>query len=68
MPRYFFHARTQDRLIWDATGLELPKVADLEDPELTVALWSEALDKHVQTGRAVVITDATGRVVFAIGF
>jgi hypothetical protein len=66
MPRYFFHASTQDRLIWDATGLELPEIGSLEDPELTSVLWSEVLDRQFQKGRAFVITDAVGKVLFVM--
>jgi hypothetical protein len=68
MPRYFFHTRTRDRLIWDASGLDLPEVTCRDDPELTLALWSEAFDKHFRVSRALVITDAAGKVVFVAGF
>ncbi len=68
MPRYyfhrFFHTQPCDRLIRDATGLELPEIASRQDPELTSALWSEAFDKHLRMGRSVVVTDETGKVVF----
>jgi hypothetical protein len=50
MPRYFFHASTLDGLRWDATGLELPKITRSEDPQLTLALWTEAFDQCWRTG------------------
>jgi hypothetical protein len=64
MPRYFFHTSIQDRLIWDTTGLELPEIASSEDAELTLALWSEVFTKQFQKGRNLVVTDATGKVLF----
>ncbi len=65
MPRYFFHTRISDQLIRDTIGLELPEIASAEDAELTFALWYEAFDKHLETSRNFVVTDATGKVVFA---
>jgi hypothetical protein len=64
MPRYFFHMSTQGRLVRDTTGLELPDLARSEDAELTLALWSEVLDRHLRKGRALVITDDVGQVLF----
>src|SRR5688572_9560455 len=64
MPRYFFHTSAHDHLIQDATGLELPDLARSEDAELTLALWFEILDSHLRTNRALVITDAVGKVLF----
>jgi hypothetical protein len=68
MPRYFFHTRISDQLIWDTTGLELPEIARPDDPELTSALWSEAFDKHLNIGRDLVVTNVTGKVVFVTAF
>jgi len=68
MPHYFFHTRISDQLIWDTTGLELPEIASLDDPELTFALWYEAFDKHLKMGQAFVVTTATGKVVFSTAF
>ena len=64
MPRYFFHIRTSDRLIRDETGLELPEIAKSEDPELTLALWSEVFDRQFRRGTDFVITDEIGKVLF----
>ena len=66
MPRYFFHTLARNRLVWDATGLELPEALSLEDPELTSALWSEAFDKQVWAGRTVVVTDEDGKMIFVV--
>jgi len=68
MPRYFFHTRLSDQLIRDTIGLELPEIASAEDPELILALWHEAFDKHLKTEQSFVVTDATGKVVFATAF
>ena len=64
MPRYFFHTSIQDCLILDATGLDLPEITSSEDAELTLTLWSEVLSKQFLKGRALVITDAAGKVLF----
>ena len=66
MPRYFFHMSTQGRLVRDTTGLELPDLARSEDAELTLALWSEVLPRQFLKGRALVITDAVGKVLFVM--
>jgi hypothetical protein len=68
MPLYFFHTCTQDRLIWDATGLDLPEISGREVSDLTLALWSEVFDRQFRRGRAFVIMDAAGKVVFATSF
>jgi hypothetical protein len=65
MPRYFFHTRSQDHLIWDTTGLDLPEMTRSDDPELTSALWSEVFDQQIQQGRTFVLTDENGKVHFA---
>ena len=64
MPRYFFHTLIEDRLIWDAIGQELPNLLNLEDRELTMALWSEVFDRQVRVSRSFVITDEIGKVLF----
>lgn len=68
MPRYFFHTCTRDRLFWDSTGLDLPDIANPEDPELTCALWSEVLNRQSRLGRTFVVMDEIGKVVFIAGF
>ena len=35
MPRYFFHHRVGDRMMWDAVGLELP---DVKTPPTRIGL------------------------------
>ena len=64
MPRYFFHTCTQERLIRDEIGLELPEIARSEDPELTLALWSEVFDRQFRRGTDFVITAEIGKVLF----
>jgi hypothetical protein len=51
-------------MIWDRTGLDLPDLCRASDPEMAVALWHEALDRKLQTGQIMVITDRSGHVVF----
>jgi hypothetical protein len=65
MPRYFFHVRTERRMIWDRTGLDLPDLWRSQDTEMADALWHEAFAKHVHSGGALLITDESGKVVFA---
>ncbi len=65
MPRYFFHVRTEHRMIWDRTGLDLPDFWWAADAEMTEALWQEAFAQYLHTGGALLITDEGGQVVLA---
>ena len=64
MPRYFFHHRIGDTMMWDGVGLDLP------DPGLrpisgeAAALWTAALAGQVRRGRILVITNDVGQVLF----
>lgn len=64
MPLYFFHRRTQSRMFWDNTGLELPDLWPSSDPEMTDAIWHEALAVHTRAGHALIITDEDRRTLF----
>lgn len=73
MPRYFFHTRTERRMTWDNTGLDLPDFLAAPDEaapddEITDALWHEAFAKHVEVGGSLLITDESGKVVFVTAF
>jgi hypothetical protein len=68
MPRYFFHTRTERRMFWDWTGLDLPNFLAAPDDEMADALWHEAFAKHVATGGSLLITDESGKVVFVAAF
>ena len=68
MPRYFFHTRTERRMTWDSTGLDLPDFLAAPDDEITDALWHEAFAKHVEVGGSLLITDESGKVVFVAAF
>ncbi len=64
MPRYFFHHRVGDRMMWDATGLELPDLRMAPASEQAAALWTDILTAQVQRNRILVITDEIGKVLF----
>lgn len=64
MPRYFFHHRIGDRMIWDGTGLELPDLRLTPDPDRAAALWMDVLEGRVQPGRILVVTNESGQVLF----
>jgi hypothetical protein len=68
MPRYFFHTRTERRMLWDRTGLDLPDFWRATDEEMADALWHEAFAKHVAMGGSLLITDENGKVVFVAAF
>ncbi|GEO19417.1 hypothetical protein [Microvirga aerophila] len=64
MPRYFFHQRIGDCMMWDGAGLELPDLGLMPDADRAAALWADILTDRIQPGRILVITDALGRVLF----
>jgi hypothetical protein len=66
MPRYFFHQRIGDRMMWDGTGLELPDLGLVPDPDQAAALWTEIIEGRLQPGRILVITSETGQVLFVV--
>jgi len=72
MPRFFFHYRTDDELIRDADGSELP---DLEAAEHNAAELAKAIVEHAastggDTGmpRSIEITDAAGEELLYLVF
>jgi hypothetical protein len=72
MPRFFFHYRTDDELIRDADGSELP---DLEAAEQNAAALAKAIVEHAaSTGgdtripRSIEITDAGGEELLYLVF
>jgi hypothetical protein len=64
LPRYFFHQRIGDRMMWDGTGLELPDLG--LDPDQAAARWTEIIEGRLQPGRILVITSETGQVLFVV--
>lgn len=64
MPRYFFHQRVGDRMMWDETGLDLPELGLTPDAEQAALLWAEVLEGRLHPGRILVITNALGQVLF----
>ena len=64
MPRYFFHRRMGDRMMWDAVGLELPDVRIAPDPDRAAAVWMDIIAGRIQAGQILVIMDAAGKVLF----
>lgn len=72
MPRFFFHYRTDDELIRDADGSELP---DLEAAEQNAGALAKAIVEHAaSTGgdtripRSIEITDAGGEELLYLVF
>ena len=72
MPRYFFHYRTDDELIRDTDGSELP---DLDAAEHNAAALGKAIvDRAASTGgdtrvpRSIEITDASGEELLYVVF
>jgi hypothetical protein len=64
MPRYFFHHRVGDRMMWDGVGLELPNLRLAPDADQAAAVWMDVLAERIQPGRILVVTDAIGQVLF----
>ena len=72
MPRFFFHYRTDDELIRDADGSELP---DIEAAEHNAAALAKAIvEQAASTGgdtripRSIEITDASGEELLYLVF
>ena len=72
MPRYYFHYRTDDELIRDTDGSELP---DLDAAEHNAAELGKAIvERAATTGgdtrapRSIEITDATGEDLLYVVF
>ncbi len=64
MPRYFFHHRVGDHMMWDGIGLDLPDLGLAQVSEEATALWTEALTGRSQPDRVLVITNDIGQVLF----
>ena len=62
MPRYFFHHRIGDRMMWDMVGCELPDLRLAPDPDRAATLWTDILADRIQLDRILVITDEVGPV------
>lgn len=72
MPRFYFHYRTDDELIPDMDGSDLP---DLEAAEHNAAALAKAIVEHAaSTGgdtrlpRSIEITDASGEELLYLVF
>tara|TARA_R110002124_G_scaffold9586_20_gene49346 strand:- start:9493 stop:9795 length:303 start_codon:yes stop_codon:yes gene_type:complete len=72
LPRYFFHYRTDDELIMDTAGSDLP---DLEAAEHNAAALAKAIvERAASTGgdtrvpRSIEITDASGEELLYLVF
>jgi hypothetical protein len=61
MPRYFFHQRSTERMVWDGVGIELPDLRTAPDPNQAAALWTEIIEGQLQPSQILVVTDALGR-------
>jgi hypothetical protein len=64
VPRYFFHHRVGDHMMWDGVGLELPDLGLAPASDEATALWTEALTERTQSDRVLVITNEIGQVPF----
>ena len=72
MPKFYFHYRTDDELIMDTAGSELP---DLEAAEHNAAALAKAIvERAASTGgdtrvpRSIEITDAAGEELLYLVF
>ncbi|UJW85621.1 DUF6894 family protein [Devosia sp. SL43] len=72
MPRYYFHYRTDDELIRDTDGSDLP---DLDAAENNAAAMAKAIvERAASTGgdtrlpRSIEITDASGEELLYLVF
>jgi hypothetical protein len=64
VPRYYFHHRIGDRMMWDGVGLELPDLGLVPDPDRAVAVWTDILAGRLWAERILVVTNDAGQVLF----
>ncbi len=64
MPRYFFHHRIGDRMMWDGIGIELPELGLTPDPDRAAAVWTDILEGRLAQARILVVTNEAGQVLF----
>jgi hypothetical protein len=69
MPRYFFHIRAGEQILWDDEGLNLPDApamcASNEAAHWREAAWKDVLMPNTQPpGNALVVVDEAGAMVF----
>jgi hypothetical protein len=72
MPRFYFHYRTDDELIRDVDGRDLP---DLDAAETNAAALAKAIVEHAASSgedtrvpRSIEITDASGEELLYLVF
>jgi hypothetical protein len=70
MPRYFFHLRAGEQILWDDEGLNLPNptaiCASNEAARWRGAPWKDVLVSNTQSpDKMLVVVDEAGAVVFA---
>ena len=69
MPRYFFHIRAGEQILWDQDGLSLPDptaiCASNEAAHWREARWKDVLMRNSQPpDNTLVVVDEAGAVVF----
>ncbi len=64
IPRYFFHHRVGDHMMWDGVGLDLPDLGLAPASDEATARWTEALTARSQPDRILIITNDIGQVLF----
>jgi hypothetical protein len=70
MPRYYFHLRSQDSLVWDDDGIDLPDpltaqgAADKTAAELQGGLLHQV---HNSSCWIIAVTDEGGRIIHVVG-
>ena len=64
MPRYFFHRRVGERMIWDGVGIELPDLGLASDPDRAANVWADIIAGRQEPGFVLVVTDERGKVMF----
>jgi hypothetical protein len=64
MPRYYFHRRVGERMIWDGVGIELPDLGLASDPDRAADIWADIIAGRRVPGWVLVVTDERGRVMF----
>jgi hypothetical protein len=64
MPRYFFHQRIGDRMMWDRTGVDAPGLVIEPDADVAAGALADILSRREQPSRILIVTDARGQMLF----
>jgi hypothetical protein len=64
MPRYFFHQRIGNRIMWDGTGVDMPGLFIEPNADVAAGALADILSRREQPSSILIVTDASGQMLF----